>query len=407
MGKQTRYSTSLYVSFPIPMFIGSLTSLTYLGLSNNRFSGAISNQLTNLSKLNHLDLGYNIFDSSPIPKFIATFTSLRYLGLSRSHFTGEIPHQLGNLSKLQHLDLGHSGVLEGGIFGWLFNLSSLTELDLSGIDIGTANDWVTLIQRLPLLSFLQLNSCKLTNSRSASFSTNMSSPISILYLRQNFISSSIFGWLSNFSDSLVSLDLGKNQLRGEIPESFGRMTLISSLELRENQLQGVVPNSFRNLSSLQYIDFSSNRLTGNLQDLLNVFAEDTLEVLKIRDNQITGSLPDLTQFSSLLDLDVASNKLNGYLPKRFEHNSVLFSLDLSYNSLTGSLPNFRGFSSLYDLYLNDNNFFGSLPDFTGCSSLYSLVLRGNQFTEWETQSIGQLANLNLLDVSKNVIGTFE
>ncbi|KAL8123092.1 receptor-like protein EIX2 [Apium graveolens] len=396
-------SSSLHGSFPVPMFIGSLTSLTYLGLSNNQFSGVFSNQLTNLSKLNHLELGDNYFDSSPIPKFIASFTSLRYLDLSRSHFTGEVPHQLANLSNLQHLGLGYSGVLEGGIFSWLFNLSSLTELDLSGIDIGTANDWITLTQRLPLLSFLQLNRCKLTYNISASFSTNMSSPISTLYLRHNFISSSIFGWLSNFSDSLVSLDLGNNQLRGEIPESFGRMTLISSLELHGNQLQGAVPNSFRNLSSLQYIDFSSNRLTGDLHDLLNVFAEDTLRNLFIDDNQITGSLPDLTQFSSLQSLNVRSNKMNGYLPKHFQHNSVLYSLDLSYNSLTGSLPNFTGLSSLSDLYLNDNNFFGSLPDFTGCSSLYSLVLSGNQFTEWETPSIGQLANLRLLDVSTNSI----
>lgn len=147
----------------------------------------------------------------------------------------------------------------------------------------------------------------------------------------------------------------------------------------------MVPNSFSNLFSLQYIDFSSNSLTGNLHDLLNVFAEDNLQELLLYDNQITGSLPDITRFSFLGKLDVSYNKLKGYLPKRFQHNSVLYSLDLSYNSLTGSLPNFRGFSSLFNLYLNDNKFLGSLPDFTGCSSLYNLVLRGNQFTEWETQ----------------------
>ena len=53
-------------------------------------------------------------------------------------FSGAIQHQLGNLFKLQQLNLGHTGILQGGIFGWLLNLSTLVHLSLNGISIAKA-----------------------------------------------------------------------------------------------------------------------------------------------------------------------------------------------------------------------------------------------------------------------------
>nr|XP_017221838.1 PREDICTED: receptor-like protein 12 [Daucus carota subsp. sativus] len=392
---------------PIPKVIGSLTDLVYLDLSRANFGKTIPDELRNLSKLNHLDLTFNSFDTSTIPEFISSFTSLTYLGLAGNHFSGEIPRQFGNLSKLQQLNLGDTDVLGGGIFGWLFNLSSLVHLDLNGISIGTSNDWVRLFHSFPMMSVLLLDHCNLTSSGAnrSSFPTNLSSNISTLSLHQNFIDLSIFGWLSNSSSSLVNLGLSYNRLKGKIPEFLSNFTSISSIDLSNNQLHGVVPYSFRNLSGLKFVDFSSNNLTGNLQDLLNVFAEDNLQTLFIHENQLTGSLPDITRFTSLRTLRVASNKLNGYLPKHFKQNSVLEFLGLSDNSLTGFLPEFTGFPSLLYLNLENNNFFGSIPDFTGCSSLQSLSLGGNQLTKWETQSTGQLTKLYRLDLSMNSISS--
>ena len=164
-------------------------------------------------------------------------------------------------------------------------------------------------------------------------------------------------------------------------------------------------NTFHNLSSFQILDFGHNNVTGNFYDLFYLLSKATLQVLYISDNQFTGSLPDITIFSFLNELFVDSNQLNGYLPQKFEHKSVLYSLHLLNNYLQGSLPNFTSFSFLENLNLIANNFSGSLPDFTGCSSPIKLLLGMNKFTDWKTHSIGQLKNLVQLDLAMNPISS--
>ncbi|RWW40240.1 hypothetical protein BHE74_00054365 [Ensete ventricosum] len=68
-------------------------------------AGEISPSLLELKRLSYLDLSRNRFDGASIPGFIGSLTSLRYLNLSDAWFGGTIPHQLGNLSRLQYLDL--------------------------------------------------------------------------------------------------------------------------------------------------------------------------------------------------------------------------------------------------------------------------------------------------------------
>ncbi|KAK1364354.1 hypothetical protein POM88_039915 [Heracleum sosnowskyi] len=352
----------------------------------------------------YLDLSYNFFDF-PIPKFFGSLNRLRYLDLSHSGFTGVIPQELGNLSKLQHLDLssysyyttGYNFILKGGEnFNWLSNLSSLTDLHLSGVKIDPPSIWASFIQKIPSLSVMRLSRCNL--SAPSSTLSNFSSSISTLHLRGNHINSSIFKWLSHLSGSLVDLDLGMNGLEGRIPESFGHMTALTHLYLDENHLTGVLSI----LSTLQVADFSYNNFTGNLDDLLSG-PLPLLQKLLISRNKLTGSLPDITQHPSLRELALNSNHLNGYLPTVFKHHSALQVLDLSNNHLRGSLPDFTGFAYLELLYLHNNEFSGSLPEFTGCSSLQELRLGENRLTEWKTQSTGLLPRLKDLDLSRNSI----
>ncbi|KAL1809401.1 hypothetical protein ACET3Z_026391 [Daucus carota] len=342
-----------------------------------------------------------------------------------------ISHSFLDLPYLKYLDISHNCFAEFPSYGltadlnsgWLFNLSSLTYLDLSRINIVPHSIWVSVLQRIPSLSVMQLNFCNL--SAPSSSSTNFSSSISSLRVWGNNINSSIFNWLSHFSVSLVELGLGDNLLKGRIPESLGHMTALTYLDLSGNQLNGVLPYSIRHLTNLQVIDFSANNFTGKLEDVLSGQFPLLQEVL-VSENQLTGSLPDITLFSSLRILEASSNHLSGYLPPVFEHHSDLEILDLSNNHLRGSLPDFTGFlsldsldlssnefsgslphftglSSLRTLHLQKNYFSGTLPDLTGCSSLRVLRLSENQLTEWETQSTGLLSSLEVLDLSMNSI----
>ncbi|WOH09480.1 hypothetical protein DCAR_0728937 [Daucus carota subsp. sativus] len=423
-------SSNIFVG--IPKFIGSLTELVHLDLSDTCIGvselspwigGSIPEQIGNLSKLQYLNLS-NSCTGGPIPKFIGSLHSLKYLDLSNCGFDGVVPHELENLSNLQHLDLSWNYLTPNGNFSWLFNLTSLAHLALSGIDITPPGIWVSFIQRIPSISILRIEGCHLLSPSSTL--SNFSSSISALYHRDNLINSSIVYWLSHNTFSLEVLDLHDNMLEGAIPQSFAQltaltdlnlgqnilsgpiantlplMTTLTKLDLSANQLTGDLPKSICNLSRLRSADFSSNNFTGNLEDLLSGHLSH-LQELSLYKNQLTGSVPDITLLSSLRELDANSNQLNGYLPIVFKHHSVLQILDLSNNQLRGSLPNFTRFSSLWSLNLSDNQFSGGLPDFTGCSALQVLRLDKNQLTKWETRSTGLLSSLRELDLSMNSI----
>ncbi|XP_063938120.1 receptor-like protein 35 [Daucus carota subsp. sativus] len=245
----------------------------------------------------YLDLSHNEF-AVPNPSFIGSLTELVHLDLSEAGFRGVVPDELGNLFKLNFLDLSSNTFELSHVPKFIASFSSLNYLDLSDNQFSGA---------LPHQ----------------------------------------FGNLSK----LQYLDISSNKLQGQIPNSFGLMVGITYLNLSFNHLQGVIPNSLHHLSSLRIVDFNHNSLTGNLQDLLFLLPRATLQKLWIFKNQLTGSLPDITRFSLLKELNVDSNLLNGYLPKVFEHKLVLQSLDLSNNYLQGPLPNFTRFPFLKNLAL--------------------------------------------------------
>ena len=70
--------------------------------------------------------------------------------------------------------------------------------------------------------------------------------------------------------TLEQLDLSYNQLRGAIPQSFGRLSTSNNLDLLDDQLSGSIPESLGKLSQLcqltdlQIIDLAENRLTGGI-----------------------------------------------------------------------------------------------------------------------------------------------
>ncbi|KAK1364376.1 Polygalacturonase inhibitor [Heracleum sosnowskyi] len=177
------------------LHLSSLISPSYM----NKTSVSIGYSLLDLPYLKYLDLSCNFLVG--IPEFIGSLTNLRYLDLSSNNFSGVIPHELQTLSKLQHLDLSNNlGLTSGGNFEWLFNLSSLTHLDLSDISITPPSIWTSFIKRIPSILYLRLGSCNLSYP-SLTFS-NFSSSLYALHLPGNHINSSIFNWLSQFTNSV-------------------------------------------------------------------------------------------------------------------------------------------------------------------------------------------------------------
>ncbi|KAE8688489.1 putative Disease resistance family protein / LRR family protein [Hibiscus syriacus] len=345
--------------------------------------GKINPSLLSLNHLVHLDLSHNNFGGTLIPGFLGSMESLTHLDLSGANFGGAIPHQLGNLSKLQHLDLGHNSnrLFEARNLEWLSGFSSLEYLDLSGVDLSKATDWLQVTNELPCLKELHLSTCFLDNDP-PSIMVNYTSLL-VLDLSNNNLSPSVPAWIFSLDDSLVSIDLSGNAF------------------------EGVIPSSFQNISTLKSLDLSTNYFNSSLPDWL--FSFKHLEFLSLRGNLLQGKIPDsIGNLSSIRNLDLSANLLEGTLPISLENLFTLRELDLSNNNLHQEIPEilevlFRCCADeLESLKVEYNNLSGHLTDQLGhFKSLSYISLSHNSISGFIPISIGNLSSLQYLDVSFN------
>ncbi|KAL3570665.1 hypothetical protein D5086_027914, partial [Populus alba] len=381
--------------------------ITMLDLHGLAVGGNITDSLLELQHLNYLDLSDNSFYGNPFPSFVGSLGRLRYLSLSNNGLIGRLSYQLGNLSSLQSLDLSYNFDVSFESLDWLSRLSFLEHLHLTGNHLTQASDWMQVVNKLPRLKDLQLSDCSLLSIVPPALSfVNSSRSLAILDLSFNHLSSAIVPWLSNSSDSLVDLDLSANQLQGSILDAFGKMTSLTNLYLADNQLEGGIPRSFGGMCSLRELDLSSNNLSGPLPGSIRNMhgcVENSLKSLQLRDNQLHGSLPDFTRFSSVTELDLSDNKLNGSLPKRFRQRSELVFLNLSDNHLTGSLPDVTMLSSLREFHIYNNRLDGNVSESIGSLSQLEKLNAGRNSLQgvMSEAHFSNLSKLQDLDLSHN------
>ncbi|KAM7507416.1 hypothetical protein LguiA_017869 [Lonicera macranthoides] len=377
------------------------------GSDSQILSGEVS-PLLQLKHLKYLDLSSNDFGTK-FPEFIGSLTKLQYLNLHDSNFYGPIPHQLGNLTNLRFLDLGFNSGLTVKNLEWLSHLHLLRYLDLSFVSLQNTN-WLQPITMLSFLKELSLAFCDLPGNVSLSLplSNSSSIPLTIIDMSYNSLHSSLsYDWLVNLSSSsLVELNMGGNPLQDSIPDAFGNLLSLEKLDLSVCQLHGEIPKSFRSLRHLHYFDISFNKISGQLPEFFQTLATDvekSLEYLNLDANQLSGSLPDFTKFSSLRELRLADNKLNGSFPESFSQISSLVSLNLSKNQLTGPLPNLVFLPSLRELHLGSNKLSGRVPKSVGqLFKLEILDASSNKFEGTISEAhLSNLSKLNMLDLSFN------
>ena len=266
----------------IPPELSQLTHLKALDLGFNGLTGEIPSQLLRLTRLTILDLGYNGL-TGEIPPQLSRLTNLEGLFLSYNEFTGPIPSQLSQLTELESL------VLSGN----------------------------------PLTGPIPLELSKLTNLR--------------------------------------YLHLENNDLTGQIPPELSQLTKLEGLFLEESNLVGSIPPQLSRLASLKEINLRNNELTGPILPQLSLLTN--LTNLNLSGNELSGPIPpELSQLSKLEYLFLDSNQLTGPIPPRLSQLTNLRSLDLSYNRLSGPIPHeLSQLTDLRFLFLVFNRFTGPIP----------------------------------------------
>jgi len=170
---------------------------------------------------------------------------------------------------------------------------------------------------------------------------------------------------------------------------------VSELDREEENLVGSIPN-LSALSDLQYLVLSVNSLSGPIPDLNGL---TNLQEIYLDWNELSGSIPNFSGLTNLQEFSLETNQLTGPIPD-FSGLNNLQNLWLAGNQLSGSIPNFSGLSNLQILALWGNELSGPIPDFTNLLQLRRLHLGWNQLTG-SIPDLSHLSNLEQLSLNNN------
>nr|GEW35348.1 probable leucine-rich repeat receptor-like protein kinase At5g49770 [Tanacetum cinerariifolium] len=251
--------------------------------------------------------------------------------LSSMGLTGGLPGDIGEFTELQILDLSYNTGLTGTLTPAIGKLNKLTNLVIVG--------------------------CRFTGPI----------PSSIGNLENLQYIGPIPATLGNLKN-LYWLDLSANKLTGSLPVSDGLtpgldlLTNIKHFHFGDNQLSGDIPPSLCNLNMTRILHllFEKNQFNGSIPSTLG--SMQSLEIMFLSNNRLTGPIPNLTGLNLLSYLDLSNNSFDqSYIPSWFSTLQSLTTLKMHYTNLVGELPAaLFSFPQLQNVDLSNNRINGSL-----------------------------------------------
>ncbi|KAK1412426.1 hypothetical protein QVD17_33671 [Tagetes erecta] len=413
-----------------------------LDLSSETISSGIddSSVLFNLKNLESLNLAANDFHFSHIPSRIGKLTGLVYMNLSYSYFSGQIPRELSQLTRLEVLDLSSPFPCNGcslklekpNLANLVQNLTRLTSLYLDYVNLSAQNsDWCKcLASSLPNLEVMSLSNCQLSGPLDGSLQKLQS--LSVIRLDYNTLSAPVPDFFANYKN-LTVMNLVDCDLTGTFPDKVLQLQKLQILDLTYNPnlygslpdfpidgsleslilsntfFSGEIPESIGNLKNLSIIKLMKSNFSGELPKSLQNLTQ--LEHIDLASNNFIGQIPSFQMCKNLIVIMLWNNSLSGTIPSNhFQDLENLVFVDLSFNGFKGSVPSsLFALQKLQQIQLSSNSFEGLLPKFTNplLSSLDTLDLENNKLEGEIPKSIFELGKLKVLLLSSNNLsGTF-
>lgn len=181
-----------------------------------------------------------------------------------------------------------------------------------------------------------------------------------------------FSWPKLSSLALSSCNIS------EFPGFLRSQHTLEALDLSNNRIQGKVPSGLKDVgkNSLSLLNISHNNLTGGLE----LFSWKNLLYIDLRFNSLQGFLPSPPPNTGMFL--ASNNKFHGEISSSFCNLKMLGILDLSYNRLSGKIPKcLRNFNGQV-LSLRSNKIHGEIPiKFTENCNLQSMDLNNNRYRD--------------------------
>ncbi len=380
-----------------PVWLGDLIKLNSLNLRNCHFKGSLPTSIGQLVNLNALYLAANdLSATNSIPNTLSNLDNLTYLDLQLCSLQpGSVDNGLRGLLSLQSLVLSSNPSFlmgDGSFPDKLSNLPTLANLYLQGVGALTFPSSITNLINLTLIDLSSTAAYANTVTLSSAIDQlKLCTSLKTLLIRN----SSITTLPSDFDELAVeTLNISGNPLSPVGCEVLGGMPELKNLYIEFCSLQNL-PATLPDIQTLERLYASNNnlypvpQLIKDIPDLkelqlMNNGIEElgawfgsgnmgSIEILKL-DNNSLESLPDnICLLSSLKQLSITHNELNGIWPACFSNLTTVQRLHLSYNNIS-VLPDLSGWGALAIIDVDHNLLKGKVPSFlTDSSSVKSSV----------------------------------
>lgn len=231
----------------------------------------------------------------------------------------------------------------------------------------------------------------------------------------NFRDSTLTGALPKFTNSSLStLDLYNTRLTGgdisgDTTFSIPQRTFESCGKLSNFRLYSPIfitspihPDVFTYTPNITSITIESCRITGALP---NISICSKLQSLYLKSNSFTGNVYSLVSNPDIVYMDVSFNSLSGTIPE-YRNRNRLTHLLLFNNQFT-SLNKFSNLPALVYFYAHNNQITGEIPSFVDCPNLQYLLLFNNKFSSYKSGSFAEIYKIRYIDISNNLLSQFD